>query len=174
MLHALFNQALGFDDLAALELAVFVSLLQQVTQVGLAIALSGIFVGAGNFQGGGQRDGAALHAFDQAFLPLVEQEDDVFDVFGRQARLLDDDLCAVATFAQHLDVGQDLQGTIAAPGDVLGQAHDEGVFVGHVPYQTEADASLLLFASFESKSFQNLGSLRLRLSCAAADTKLVL
>ena len=28
----------------------------------------------------GQRDGAALHAFDQALLTRVEQEDDVFEV----------------------------------------------------------------------------------------------
>ena len=104
-------------------------------QVGLAIAVGGVFVGAGDFQRGGQRDGAALHAFDQAFLPLVEQEDDVFDVLGRQAGLLDDDLGAVAAFAQHLDVGQDLQRAVAAPGDVFGQAHDEGVFIAHVHYQ---------------------------------------
>ncbi len=73
VLQALFDQALGFDDLAALELAVFVGLLQQVAQVGLVVAFGGVFVGAGDFQGSGQRDGAALHAFDQALLPLVEQ-----------------------------------------------------------------------------------------------------
>ena len=133
--HALFDQALGLDDLAALELAVLVGLLKQVAQVGLAVAFGGVFIGAGNFQGRGQRDGAALHAFDQAFLPLVKQEHDVFDVFWRQARLLDDDLGAVAAFAQHLDVGQDLQRSVTAPGDVFGQAHDEGVFIGHVHHQ---------------------------------------
>lgn len=45
----------------------FVGLLQQVAQVGAA-----------DFRGGGQGDGAPLHAFDQALLPLVEQEDDIF------------------------------------------------------------------------------------------------
>jgi hypothetical protein len=57
---------------------------------------AGVLVGPGDFQGCGQRNGAALHAFDQTFLPLVEQEDDVFDVLGREACLLDNDLGAVA------------------------------------------------------------------------------
>ncbi len=82
VLQALFDEALGFDDLAAFELAVFVGLLQQVAQVGLAVAISGVFVGAGDLQGRGLRDGASMHAFDQALFPLVEQEDDVFDVLG--------------------------------------------------------------------------------------------
>jgi hypothetical protein len=34
-------------------------------------ARSRVLVGSGNFQCRGQRDGAALHAFDEAFLPLV-------------------------------------------------------------------------------------------------------
>ena len=96
-----------------------VGLLQQVAEVGLAVfpGGAGILVGSGDSQGGGQRDGAALHAFDQAFFALVEQEDDVFDVLGRQACFLDDDLGAVAAFAQHLDIGQDLQRAVAAPID---------------------------------------------------------
>jgi hypothetical protein len=51
-----------------------VGLLQQIAQIGLAVASGGVFVGAGDFQGGGQRDGAALHPFDQALFPLVEQQ----------------------------------------------------------------------------------------------------
>ena len=87
-------------------------LLQQVAQVGLAVFPIGasVLVGPGNFQRCSQRDGAALHTLNQAFLPLVEQEDDVLDVLGREACLLDDDLGAAAAFAQHLDIGQYLQG----------------------------------------------------------------
>ena len=48
---------------------------------------------------------------------------------------MDDDLGALAAFAQHFYVGQDLQRAVAAPGDVFGQAHDEGVFIGHVHHQ---------------------------------------
>ncbi len=51
------------------------------------------------------------------------------------ARLLDDDLGAVAAFAQHLDIGQDLQRSVAAPSDVLAQTNDEGVFIGHIHHQ---------------------------------------
>ncbi len=80
--QAFFDKAFGFDNLAAFEVAVFVGLLQQVTQVGLVVAFGGVFVGAGDFQDGGEWDGAALHTLDQALLPLVEQEDDVFDVLG--------------------------------------------------------------------------------------------
>ncbi len=42
--QALFDQALGFDDLATFELAVFVGLLQQVAQVGLAVFPGGVGV----------------------------------------------------------------------------------------------------------------------------------
>jgi hypothetical protein len=37
----LFDQTLGFDDLAAFELAVFISLLQQIAQVGSACVVGG-------------------------------------------------------------------------------------------------------------------------------------
>lgn len=50
MLQALFDLALAFVDLAALELAVIVVLLQEVAQVGLAVAFGGVLVGAGDFQ----------------------------------------------------------------------------------------------------------------------------
>ncbi len=99
-LLAFFDQSLGLDDLAAFELAVFIGFLQQVAQVGaapLALPLTigvGVVwvVGAGpsNFQGGGERDGAALHAFDQALFALLQQNDDVAYVFRGEARLLVD------------------------------------------------------------------------------------
>ena len=58
--------------------------MQEVAQVGLAVfpCGAGVLVGPGDFQGRGQRDGAALHPLNQALFPLVEQEDDVFDVLG--------------------------------------------------------------------------------------------
>jgi hypothetical protein len=37
MLQALFDQTLGFDDLAAFELAVFIGLTREVIEVGLAV-----------------------------------------------------------------------------------------------------------------------------------------
>ena len=64
------------DDLAALELPAFISLLQHVAQVGIAV------FGTGNLQRGGERYGTALHAFNQTLFALVEQKDDVFDVLG--------------------------------------------------------------------------------------------
>ncbi len=82
---AFFDQALGLDDLAAFELAVFISLLKQVTQVGsaalalpFAISVGAVWVvgaGPGNFQGSGERDGAALYTLDQALLALLQQKD---------------------------------------------------------------------------------------------------
>jgi hypothetical protein len=65
--QALFDHALGFNALAAFELAVFVGLLQQVAQVGWAIFAggTGILVGAGDFERHGQKDAGALYVFDQ-------------------------------------------------------------------------------------------------------------
>ncbi len=76
MFLPLLNQALGLDDLAPVELAILIGLLEHSAEV-LVVVL-----GAGDFQGSSQRNGAALHAFDQTLLPLVQQEDDVFDVLG--------------------------------------------------------------------------------------------
>ena len=74
MLFALFNQALGFNDLAALELAVFVGLLQHIP--GFIVV-----VGADYLDGNGQRNVAALISLDQSLFTLVEQKHDVIDVF---------------------------------------------------------------------------------------------
>ncbi len=65
MLQALFNQVLDFDDLAPIDLAVFVGHFHQVAQVGLTVAFGGVFIGAGDFQSRGQWDGAAPYAFYQ-------------------------------------------------------------------------------------------------------------
>ncbi len=122
--------------MSAFEQAVFISLLQQVAQVGFTTFTIGILrvvgTGAGNLQRGGERDGATLYAFDEALLALLQQKDDVAHVFGGQTRLLDDHIRRIAPLPQQLDVGQDLQWPLATAGDVFGQAHDEGVFIAHV------------------------------------------
>ena len=103
MFLPLLHQTFGLDNLASVELPVFIGFLEHSAQALI------IVLGAGNFQGGGERDGAALHAFDQAFLPLVEQEDDVLDVLRRETGFVDDGVGVVVPFAQDFDVGQDFQ-----------------------------------------------------------------
>ena len=72
---ALFDQPLGIRDLVPFELAGLVGLFQHVPEVFI------VMLGAGDLEGGGQRDGAVLHRLDQALLALFQQEDDVADVF---------------------------------------------------------------------------------------------
>lgn len=92
-------------------------------------------LGSGDFEGGGQWDGPVLYCLDQALFSLFQEEDDVPDVFLRQTRAGDDVVNGVVTGQQKLDVGQDLQRTVAPPGNVFGERHDEGVFIGHVDHQ---------------------------------------
>ena len=72
---ALFNEPLGIRDLVALQLAGLVGLFQHVAEVFIVV------LGAGDLEGGGQRDGAVLHRLDQALFALFQKEDDVTDIF---------------------------------------------------------------------------------------------
>ena len=69
-----FKKAFGFDDLSALELPAFIGFLQHVAQIGIAV------FGTGNLQRGGQRNKAALHAFNQPVFALLQQEHDVGNI----------------------------------------------------------------------------------------------
>ena len=126
---ALFDKAAGFVELAATQLAGFVGLLQDGAEFFVGIA------GFGDFQCGGERDLAFLYAFDQAFFAAFEQEDDVIDVLGGETGLVGDGFRAVAALTQGFDVGEDFQGAVLAAGDVLRQAHDEGVFFADFDHQ---------------------------------------
>ena len=77
---ALFDQPLGIRDLVPFQLAGLVGLFQHVAEVFIVV------LGAGDLEGGGQRDGPVLHRLDQALLALFQQEDDVADIFLRQPR----------------------------------------------------------------------------------------
>ena len=76
MFLAFFYQTLGFDDLTAFELAVFICLLQHVAELFITVYVTG------NLQRGGEWYSTTLHAFNQTIFALVEQEDNVFDVLG--------------------------------------------------------------------------------------------
>lgn len=97
-----------------LQLTGLVGLFQQVAEVFI------VMLGAGDLERGGQRDGAVLHCLDQALLPLFQQENDVPDIFFRKPRALDEVIKCVVTRKQELDIGEDLQRTVTAPGDIFG------------------------------------------------------
>jgi hypothetical protein len=70
-----------------------------------------------------------LDGNQQSLLALLQQCQDALHVLEGQAGLRGDLLCGVALIPQLLDAGQQFQRPPLAPRDVLGQAHDEGVFV---------------------------------------------
>ena len=76
-----------------------------------------------------------LDRLDQPLLALVEQKDDVTDVFLRQAGFLDDVLRIKPARQQQFYVGEDFQRSVALAGDVFRQRHDEGVLVRHIDHQ---------------------------------------
>lgn len=89
----------------------------------------------GDFHGGGEWDLPFLYAFDQAFFATFEQEEDVVHILRGQPGFADDGFCLVAALAQRLNIGQHFQRPVLSPGNVFGQAHDEGVFIIHLDHQ---------------------------------------
>lgn len=78
---------------------------------------------------------AILDGNQQALLSLLEQRQDADDILVGEACLGGDVLRAVSFIEQLLDTRQDFQRATLATGDVLGQAHDEGIFIVDINHQ---------------------------------------
>ena len=82
-----------------------------------------------------ERDGSFLDGHQQALFTLLQQCQHALDILESQPGLCGDLLGGVAGITQLLDARQQFQWTPLAPRNVLGQAHDEGVFVTRHDHQ---------------------------------------
>ena len=78
-----------------------------------------------------ERNPSGLDGSQQTFFAFLEKQQNALDVIKAQADFLGDDALVVTLFTQILDAHQQLQCAVFAAGNVLGQAHDEGVLVVH-------------------------------------------
>ncbi len=118
------DKAPGDEQLLASQKSLLIGLRQRF--------LSAFFVGLCYVDGHTHGDFPRLHRGQEPLFAFFQEVTDRMDVFVRKPCLLGDLLVGIAPFAEFANVVKQLKGTVLTSCEVLNQAHDEAVFLGHI------------------------------------------